>query len=232
MTARYALYFAPLDDHALWRFGSATIGWDAETATACPPEPPEPALARGWETATAEPRRYGFHATLKAPFALAEGARIDDMLDAAATFAATPRVIPTLHLEARIIAGFVALAPDAPDAALDDLAGSCVRDFDCFRAPLTAKDRARRAPERLTPRQVEYLDRWGYPFVFEEFRFHMTLTGRLPPGEAEAARDALAKAHRAACGARRVAVSTLALFVQSQPGAPFRVLASWPLRSA
>jgi putative phosphonate metabolism protein len=232
MTARYALYFAPLDDRPLWRFGSATIGWDAETATASPPLPPSPALADGWREATAEPRRYGFHATLKAPFALADDVRVDDLLDAAATFAATPRAIPRLRLEARIIVGFVALVPDAPDATLDALAAACVRDFDGFRAPLTPQDRAHRAPERLTPRQRDYLDRWGYPYVFEEFRFHMTLTGQLPPGEAEAAREALASAHRAACGGRAVAVSTLAVFVQSTPGAPFRILASWPLRAA
>ena len=126
----------------------------------------------------------------------------------------------------------MALVPDAANAALDDLAAACVRAFDRFRAPLSAKDRARRAPQRLSPRQREYLDQWGYPFVFEEFRFHMTLTGRLPPGEAEVVRDALAAAHRDACGTRSVAVATLALFVQSAPGTNFRILTSWPLRAA
>lgn len=232
MTARYALYFAPLDDRPLWTFGSTTIGWDAETATPSPPRPPSPALAAGWVEATAEPRRYGFHATLKAPFALADDVRVDDLLDAAAMFAATPRALPALHLEARIIAGFVALVPNAANAALDDLAAACVRDFDRFRAPLSEKDRARRAPELLTPRQRDYLDRWGYPFVFEEFRFHMTLTGRLPRETAEAAREALARTHHAACGGLAATVSTLAVFVQSQPAAPFRILASWPLRAA
>jgi putative phosphonate metabolism protein len=232
MTARYALYFAPLDDRPLWDFGSATLGWDAEAATVAPPEPPAPAFAAGWAEMTEEPRRYGFHATLKAPFALSDGAQVDDLLDAAGEFAATPRAIPQIHLTARIIAGFVALTPDAPNAALDDLAAACVRDFDRFRAPLTLEDRARRAPQRLTPRQRDYLDRWGYPYVFEEFRFHMTLTGQLPPADAEAVRGAIASAHRAACGERAVAVSTLALFVQSTPGAPFRILASWPLRAA
>ena len=97
MTARYALYFAPLEDRPLWNFGSATIGWDAEAAAACPPQPPAPAFAEGWVDRTAEPRRYGFHATLKPPFVLAEGARLDDLLDAAATFAAAPRAIPELQ---------------------------------------------------------------------------------------------------------------------------------------
>ncbi|ALK09058.1 DUF1045 domain-containing protein [Blastochloris viridis] len=232
MTTRYALYFAPLHDRALWSFGCTTIGWDAEAAAAFPPQPPTSALAAGWAEATAEPRRYGFHATLKAPFALAEGTSIDDLLEAAATFAAAPRAIPEVRLETRVIAGFVALTPAEPSEALGALAGDCVRTFDRFRAALTPEDRARRAPERLSPRQLGYLDRWGYPFVFEEFRFHMTLTGRLAPKAAEAACLALASAHGAACGEGPVEISTLALFVQSAPDARFRILSSWPLRNA
>jgi putative phosphonate metabolism protein len=231
MAARYALYFAPLADRPLWEFGSAAIGWDAETATEHPARPPAPALAPGWAEATAEPRRYGFHATLKAPFALAEGTRAEDLLAAAEAFAAGPRPVPQLRLTVRILAGFVALVPEGPSAALDSLAAACVRDFDRFRRPLTPAERARRAPERLSPRQVEYLDRWGYPFVFEEFRFHMTLTGRLPPDAAEAASAALQAAHRQACGDRLTAVSTLAVFAQPDPAERFRILAAWPLRA-
>ncbi|NJO54321.1 MAG: hypothetical protein HC829_05245, partial [Bacteroidales bacterium] len=80
MAARYALYFAPLDDRPLWKFGSATIGWDAQLAAERPALPPAQALVPGWAEATAEPRRYGFHATLKAPFALAEGTSAEALL--------------------------------------------------------------------------------------------------------------------------------------------------------
>ena len=231
MAARYALYFAPLDDRPLWDFGSATIGWDAETATEHPARPPAPALAPGWTEATAEPRRYGFHATLKAPFALAEGTSAEALLAAAEAFAARPRPVPQLRLKVRILAGFVALVPEGPSSDLAALAAACVREFDRFRAPLTPAERARRAPERLSQRQVESLDRWGYPFVFEEFRFHMTLTGRLPSDAAEVARAALEATHRQACGGGLTAVSTLAVFVQPSPDERFRILAAWPLRA-
>ena len=66
------------------------------------------------------------------------------------------------------------------------------RRLDPFRAPLTPSERARRRPEDLDPRRRALLDRWGYPHVFEAFRFHMTLTGRLADDAREAWRARLA----------------------------------------
>jgi hypothetical protein len=31
----------------------------------------------------------------------------------------------------------------------------------------------------LNQSQVANLDRWGYPYLFADFRFHMTLTGKV-----------------------------------------------------
>ncbi len=90
-----------------------------------------------------------------------------------------PRAIPEISPVVRIISGFTAVVPDAPSAELSTLAQACVEGFEVFRAPMTPNDRARRKPENLTPRQVEQLDRFGYPYVRDDFRFHMTLTGRL-----------------------------------------------------
>src|SRR5207245_1192733 len=87
--------------------------------------------------------------------------------------------IPLIRPVVDSISGFIAVIPAEPVAELQQLAADCARDFDSFRAPLGAEDRARRRPEKLTERQRDYLDRWGYPYVMEEFRFHMTLTGRL-----------------------------------------------------
>ncbi|MEM9360703.1 MAG: DUF1045 domain-containing protein, partial [Pseudomonadota bacterium] len=61
-----------------------------------------------------------------------------------------------------------------------DLAAACVQKFEPFRALLSPADRDRRLKSPLTDKQIENLDAWGYPYVFDEFRFHMTLTGRLP----------------------------------------------------
>jgi hypothetical protein len=45
--------------------------------------------AQGWRELTAEPRRYGFHATLKAPFRLAAGLSADELFQAVAALADT-----------------------------------------------------------------------------------------------------------------------------------------------
>ncbi|ABD08774.1 Protein of unknown function DUF1045 [Rhodopseudomonas palustris HaA2] len=176
---RYAIYYLPPPGSVLDRFGSALLGYDVVTGA----EPPFPeAMTRAvpdWAAITREPRKYGFHATLKAPIALAAGQSEAELLWACATFAETPRAIPVIAPVVQSIGSFIAVVPSAPSDELVQLATDCVRSFDTFRAPLTAADRARRKPAQLTPRQIQYLDHWGYPYVIEEFRFHMTLTGSL-----------------------------------------------------
>ena len=113
---------------------------------------------------------------------LAPGKTEAELLAACEAFARTPRPIPVISPVVGSISGFIAVVPAEPSAELERLAADCVSEFDAFRAPLTAEDRARRNPSMLTPRQREYLDRWGYPYVMEDFRFHMTLTGRLAAG--------------------------------------------------
>ena len=68
-----------------------------------------------------------------------------------------------------------------PSPAMDALASACVRHFELFRAPLTPSDRERRHPDKLTAEQIGMLDAWGYPFVLDQFQFHMTLTSDLEP---------------------------------------------------
>ena len=123
------------------------------------------------------------------------------------------------------------MIPDQPSAELQSLAADCVRDFDPFRSPLTDADRARRNPTRLTPRQCEYLERWGYPYVMEEFRFHMTLTGRLDETRRE---DVLAllRGRFARIGLTELAIDRIALFRQADRDARFEIIGDWQLRAA
>jgi hypothetical protein len=89
-----------------------------------------------------------------------------------------PKVtIPSLQLVN--LEGFLALIPSVEIAALQDLARDVVQVLDPFRAVLTEAEVARRKPERLTPRQRSLLDVFGYPYVIEEFQFHLTLSGPL-----------------------------------------------------
>jgi putative phosphonate metabolism protein len=230
-TPRYALYYAPAPRSELGRFGAHLLGYDAFShKTLRFPVDIEQALP-DWGELTQDPRKYGFHATLKAPMALADGKIEAELLAACAEFAATPRPIPVIAPVVSAISDFIAVVPSQPSAELQALAADAVRNFDSFRAPLTGKDRARRNPDRLPPRQREYLERWGYPYVMEEFRFHMTLTGRLPAERREAVLAILRKRFAALQLTAR-AVDRLALFRQDNAAARFRVIGGWQLTAA
>jgi putative phosphonate metabolism protein len=226
---RYAIYYAPGPDHPLHRFGSDVLGYDACGGEDLP-FPSELAQAvPDWRELTADPRRYGFHATLKAPFALADGHTEAQLRAGCDAFAGRSRVIPVIAPVVGLIEGFVAVVPADPTDNLLTLARDCVTDFDRFRAPLAESDRARRNPSALSPRQRDYLERWGYPYVMEEFRFHMTLTGRLPQPRHEAIVGLLAKRF-AALDLATLPIDRIALFRQSDAASRFRVIDQFVLR--
>ena len=176
---RYAIFYTPRPDSALWRFGSRVLGYDAADPSTVPPPFADFDPARG-AGVFSEPSRYGFHATLKAPFELAAGQSEMALLDAAAAFAARTRAVPMGRLRIALLDRFVALMPANAPPEVNDIAGECVRAFEPFRAPLSEADRERRLKGALTEAEIAYLDRWGYPYVFERFLFHMTLAGPLP----------------------------------------------------
>ncbi len=229
MTARYALYAAPAPDTPLWRFGSSVIGYDAAAAADRPFPDGSPCDAPDWPNLTEDPRRYGFHGTLKAPFALAEGRSEAELLEAAMLFAERRRAFTVAALKVSFIGAFVALVPEGPAPDLDALAADCVRDFDAFRAPLTAADRDRRLRSPLSERQIARLDAWGYPHVFEDFRFHMTLTGRLDEARREPVRAALAERYGAV--AAPMPVDALCVFRQPDRAGRFAILARFPFEA-
>ena len=222
---RYALYYAPPPGTALAGFGARWLGRDPDGAEA----PALPELARvtadEWRRAVAAPRRYGFHATLKAPFRLAEGRDERSLLDALEGFCRARGPTPVGKLALRVLAGFLVLAPmevGEPDPVAD-LASDCVRGFESFRAPLTASEIARRGPDRLTARQKAHLERWGYPYVEEEYRFHLTLTDRLDEAGRAKFGGEIARMVLPAV-AEPIVIEELCLFGQASPGADFRVL--------
>lgn len=170
---RFAIYFAPRpgafsDAAARW------LGWDLSAGRAAP-QPDVPGLTNH----TAEPRKYGFHGTIKPPFRLAVGVAPDDLAQALSRLAATLPPLEMPGLELCQIDRFLALVPQGNTAALEHLAAEVVRSLDPYRAPLTAAEMARRRPEALTARQRDLLGVYGYPYVMEEFQFHLTLSGRL-----------------------------------------------------
>ncbi|HEY6496423.1 MAG TPA: DUF1045 domain-containing protein [Trebonia sp.] len=195
-----------------------------------------PSVPDGWtrdavDAITVDARRYGFHGTLKAPFRLADGRTAEELDAAVARFAAdrAGAVIPRLTL-ARL-GGFFALVPGAQAPELHALADDVVTAFDDFRAPPTEAELARRRPESLTARQGQLLAEWGYPYVLDEFRFHLTLTDRIPEERRPVVEQTLSDWFEPSLGAD-LAVDVLALFTEAEPGAPFTLRAVHALRPA
>lgn len=229
MSDRYAIYLAPESGSALARFGAAWLGRDAETgAEVAQPELDGLAAAR-LRAVTEAPRHYGFHGTLKPPFHLAGGAEAAELTAALAAFAGQRRGFDVPELVVRPIGDFVALVPAAPSPALSQLAAECVVAFDCFRAPPDPAELAKRHAAGLSPRQAELLARWGYPYVLDEFRFHLTLTGALDDAAERARIAALAAGAAAPCLRQAFPVRDLCLFHQPDRATPFRIVARFPL---
>ena len=173
MTVRYAVYFAPAAEHPLWQAGSRWLGRDARAG-----QPVTPAASGERHL----PWRYGFHATLKAPMALAPGVRVGDWLDGVAAFAARQRAFAMPQLQPAVLNNFLALSPTGSMAAehsLRLLADACVKELDAGRAPLSAAEYTRQLRPEFTARERQSLDRWGYAHVLDDWRFHMTLSGPL-----------------------------------------------------
>lgn len=187
---RYALYYAPPANAPWAQFATRWLGWDMTTGQmAAPPSLPPLPLPLGEITST--PRRYGLHATLKPPFHLAHGVTRADLETACAALCTTLPPVPLARLRLTRLGRFLALCPMQQPPDLTALAAACVRDLDPLRAPMTADDLARRNPARLSLRQQANLTNWGYPHVIDDFRFHITLTSRLPKRNIEAVQTVL-----------------------------------------
>jgi putative phosphonate metabolism protein len=213
--ARVAVYYAPLPDDPLFASGTTWLGRDPESGASVP----QPDIA-GITEVTAEPRLYGFHATLKPPMRLAEGRQWFDVVSAATALAdrAAPFELPRLAVSD--VFGFLALRETVPCEPLQALADACVKHLDPFREPPSDAELARRRRANLTPQQDAMLLRWGYPYVFDAWFFHMTLTRRLTAEEKQHYQPA-AEAYFARAITMPRRVTDICLCVQPAPGGSF-----------
>ena len=224
---RYAIFYAPAAGSPLARFGNRWLGRDPDSGAALE-QYPVPGLRRE-EVAeiTADPCRYGFHGTLKPPFTLAAGATPGMLHQAVLDFAANRARFDTPPPMLTTLSGFLALVPVGPAAPIEALAADCVAAFDGFRTPPDESELARRRRSGLSERQEQLLQRWGYPYVMEEFRFHLTLTRRLD----DARRDTVAAALAPLVAPFRAAPVTMdgiCIFEQADREAPFRLIRRCP----
>ena len=221
---RYAIYWAPPADGALWAFGTRWLGRDPETGESLSPAPEVAAAADpAWlASVTADPRHYGLHATLKPPFRLATGQSRDGLVAALGRFAAATAPVAGPPLVLRRLGRFLALVPDGPAPAVLALAARLVEAFDGFRTPAPPEELAKRRHHGLTASQEQNLLRWGYPYVMDDFRFHVTVSGALDAATLDRL-EALLAAPVARFAMEALAIAELALFEQPDTGAPFRL---------
>ena len=229
---RYALYLAPPPESDLWRFGCDVIGRDALTGASCEGFSLEGYTPDSWRGMTGDPRRYGFHATLKAPFLLRLDLDVADLFDRIAEFARKSSPFHIGELSVGVVkAGhglaFVALRPEGALKELRSFEEGVVRGLDQLRAPFVEKGREYRGPKRLTPRQAYYLDAWGYPYVLDEFHPHFTLTNAI--ADADHVARLLEWEFGLRVTSRALHVDALTLFGQSEPDGEFRILRRFPL---
>ena len=220
---RYAVYVVPNAKSALWRFGTNVIGYDSRTGRDFEGFFPDGISADQWRQWTREPRRYGFHATIAAPFELHVGFTEAELLETIDRFAAVQNPIALPSLDVLSIGSFIALCPQGTQAHINRFASDVVTRLNRFRAPLSEFDLLRRNKPNLTERQKAYLHRFGYPYVHDEFRFHLTLTGPLPAEMRDHVRGLLAAAYHAKA-AQPLLINTLCVLRQDDRDSSFRVI--------
>lgn len=220
---RVAVYYAPMPDDPLFAAGATWLGRAPESGAPTP----QPNIAALQEI-TAEPRLYGFHATLKPPMRLRPGACWGSLVDATAELAGgiAPFDLPPLAVAS--VHGFLALRETAPSTQLQALADLSVARLDAFRTPPTEHELTRRRRAGLTAAQDAMLRHWGYPYVFGTWFFHMTLTRRLTAEERRFYQPA-AEQHFARALSEPRRVGGICLFTQD-PGQPFLLARRFPLR--
>ncbi len=229
---RYAVYLAPEPHEPLWLFGSAWLGYDAATGVDLK-HPVLPEIApQTIREATAHPRLYGLHVTLKAPFRLADGITPDELDRAVQDLAQRHDPVGPfpLTLEARKAGEdqvFLCLVPAETQPDLHRLEADAVVTLDPFRAPLTAGEIARRKPERLARKERGYLESYGYPYVLDCFRPHLSLTGPIARGAP--LRDMLARRLEAEPALLRLACRSVIIFEQPEAGMRFHIRRRYPL---
>jgi ribose 1,5-bisphosphokinase len=229
---RFALYFAPQPSSKLSQLGDAWIGRLAEL-----PEFRYTLEKLGLDVdrlhrITQHPRRYGFHATLKAPFHLAKGHTPDMLLKSVEDFARTESSFALSSLSVSKLDDFLALVTHEHSGHLNAFASRCVTTFDTFRREITAQEIARRRQKTLSPQEDAMMLRWGYPYVLDCYRFHLTLTDSLSETDAAFCQQILTAAVQVfnAELLRGVCVDAITVFEEPHTGADFRPIFRAPLK--
>lgn len=228
MTERFAIYYAPERTSRLWRKASEWIGRDAAAKTFLKPPEFKKIPAEELTRMTASPRRYGFHATIKPPMRLAAGVDLDRLQAVARALSARLPIAQIGNFEVQLLDGFLALVPIKQKPAVTRLAADCVSYFEPLRAPLEVAERQARMNAGLNSTQVQLLDRYGYPYVMNEYRMHLTLTNRLEVSQQAVFKKAAEKWFAKALD-EDFTLGAISIYHEPSAGEPFERIADFPL---
>ena len=226
--SRWAVYYLPEPETPLHSLGGSWLDRGVNGRAAGHPELPSAITPARWREVTESARRYGFHATLKPPFRLAAAYTPDDLVQSLSALAARQKALQCSPLTLSQLGSFLALVLSEPCPSLEELAADCVRDLDCFREPLSDEELALRTNDSLNDRELMHLKRWGYPYVLDTWKFHMTLTCSLP----EEPRRMFYQHLREYCAPAYespLSVASICQLEEPGPGLPFRLVRRFPL---
>ncbi|MDW3207224.1 MAG: DUF1045 domain-containing protein [Alphaproteobacteria bacterium] len=228
--SRYAIYFGPRPGEPLHAFGLEWFGTDPETGKEVPCRPLPGFDLAAHAALTRAPRRYALHGTLKPPFRLSKDQTYADLALAVEALAAHLPTLECANPVLRRLSGFFAVCPARPDPVLDRIAAACITELDRFRTPPSEAELARRRSAGLSDRQDRNLLRWGYPYVLEDFRFHVTLTGRVDDAASRRIEPALKERLNPVLAAP-LSLRDLCIYGEPDDGSPFRIVDRFPLQS-
>ena len=180
---RLAIYYIPADHSPLGLAAAKWLGRSSSSLTDIDYQAPEAISLKRYREIIATPFHYGFHGTIKPPFRLASGVSVDQVVRRLHSFAANCQGFTLPSLAVTYMHNFFCLRPSHSCKALDQLAADAVILFDEFRRPSDEAELTRRRSAGLTPGQEKSLQKWGYPYLIDEYRFHLTLTGKISNGQ-------------------------------------------------
>lgn len=220
--ARYAIYYAAEQDHPLWQFGNEWMGYNPETGEEVS------GVGKDFQLLTQGPQKYGFHGTLKPPFALKDGYSVQDLDTAIYALVDCLQPIRSGPLKLASFGNFFSLVPSERFDGLKELASACVVSLDGFRDEQTAAQLKKRRAAGLNQQQEDYLLRYGYPYVLDAFRFHLTLSGRLDDDQINRLTPTLKELTSPFCK-NDFEINQLCLFAEPADGGRFHLIKRYSL---
>ena len=228
-TQRFAIYFAPEIDSNLHSIGSQWLGRDSSSGKSIK-QPNIKGISSSYlYSVTKTPRRYGFHATLKAPFRLNKEFTFKDLCSQIQQLSTLSKTF-SINLKVRKLRNFIALVMDPNEQKMQNLASKLVRNLDQFRAPLHQEEIDKRRMSTLTASEDENLLNWGYPYVYNDFCFHITLTEKIQCRSDRESMVSAASSHFSESLKNTIKVSSVSLFVQESSEADFLQIQQFALQ--